>query len=186
MKKMSTLFSKDKNDLGRVIPMINPENDWVFDGKSNIKVTRKWDGTACSIIDGELYKRYDAKHGKKAPLGAIPCQEADLITGHHPHWVKCDRLNNADNWHFEAFDYAPFLEDGTYELCGPKIQGNPEKLKEHRLIKHGASELSQVVSLKFDVIKSYLSSTNIEGIVIHNLDDDRMCKIRKSDFGFKR
>jgi len=31
MKKISTLFKKDPNDLGRVINEINPENQWVFD-----------------------------------------------------------------------------------------------------------------------------------------------------------
>ena len=31
MKKISTLFKKDTNDLGRVINDMNPENQWVFD-----------------------------------------------------------------------------------------------------------------------------------------------------------
>lgn len=29
MKKISTLFKKDINNLGRVINKINPENEWV-------------------------------------------------------------------------------------------------------------------------------------------------------------
>src|SRR3990167_7297842 len=59
MKKISTLFKKDPNDLGRVINENNPENQWVFDGEGI--ATRKFDGTAGAIINGEPYKRYDCK-----------------------------------------------------------------------------------------------------------------------------
>src|SRR5687767_7547575 len=100
MRKISTLFKKDPKDLGRVINEINPENEWVFD--PGVKATRKYDGTACAVIDGFLYKRYDVKKGKNVPDGAIPCQDPDEITGHWPHWVKCDRDNPADRWHFAA------------------------------------------------------------------------------------
>jgi hypothetical protein len=185
MKKISTLFKKDPKDLGKVINEVNPENQWVFDGESI--PTRKYDGTACAIIDGLLYKRYDVKKGRQVPDNAIPCQEADEITGHWPHWVECDRNNSADIWHFKAFDYAPKLDDGTYELCGPKIQGNPEKLTEHYLVKHGAKELIGLVyPMTFDNLKQYLEVVDIEGIVFHHKSDDRMCKLRKSDFGIKR
>ena len=63
MKKISTLFKKNPENLGLVINEINPENQWVFDGEG--MPTRKFDGTACAIIDGELYKRYDVKKGKE-------------------------------------------------------------------------------------------------------------------------
>jgi hypothetical protein len=33
MKKISTLFKKDPNDLGRVINEVDPQNQWVIDGK---------------------------------------------------------------------------------------------------------------------------------------------------------
>jgi len=32
----------------------------------------------------------------------------------------------------------------------------------------------------------YLETANIEGIVFHHKYDDRMCKLRKSDFGLSR
>lgn len=32
MKKISTLYKKDPNDLSRVINEIAPENQWVIDG----------------------------------------------------------------------------------------------------------------------------------------------------------
>lgn len=185
MKKISTLFKKDPNDLGRVINEINLENEWVL---TCGKATRKYDGTACAIINGELYKRYDVKAGKEVPDGAIPCQNPDAVTGHWPHWVKCNRDNKADKWHFAALDIAPILSDGTYELCGPKIQGNPEQLSEHYLIAHGSgSKVLNFIDFSFESIKDYLTKWDIEGIVFHATDlSGRMCKIRKSDFGIKR
>ena len=191
MKKMTTLFKKDPNDLGRVINEVNPENQWVIDGEGI--ATRKFDGTACAIINGELYKRYDAKRGKKAPEGAIPCQEPDEITGHHPHWIKCDRNNPADQYHFEGLDRSKVLdwleqepnEINTFELIGEKLQGNPEKIAKHQLIMHGIEMYKDLVPT-WDSIKSFLESEDIEGIVFHHKTDSRMCKIRKSDFGIKR
>lgn len=182
MKKLSTLFKKNPENLGRVINEINPENEWVL--KFGIP-TRKFDGTSCAIIDGELYKRFDLKKGRTLPPNAIPCQEADEKSGHHPHWVKCDRSDNSNKWHFVAFDALENKEDGTYELCGKKVQGNPEKIQGHKLIKHGIEKLD-LINFDFERIKHFLTVTDIEGIVFHHLTDGRMCKIRKSDFGIKR
>lgn len=183
MKKISTLFAKDPSDLARVINKLNAENTWVMDGKAI--ATRKFDGTSTAIINGELFKRFDAKRGRSIPANAIPCQEADLITGHHPHWVKCDRTKSEDKHFFEGFDSLELKIDGTYELCGPKVQGNPEKLEKHTLVKHG-SEVLDFLSFDFDDLKIFLSENDIEGIVFHHISDERMCKLRKSDFGIKR
>jgi len=182
MKKLSTLFKKNPENLGRVINEINPENEWAL--KFGI-ATRKFDGTSCAIIKGELYKRFDLKKGRVLPPNAIPCQEPDEITGHHPYWIKCDRNDNSNKWHFVAFDELENKEDGTYELCGEKVQGNPENIEGHKLIKHGIEKLD-LINFDFDRIKHFLTVTNIEGIVFHHLTDSRMCKIRKSDFGIRR
>ncbi len=181
MKKISTLYKKNIENLALVINEVNPENEWVFtDGVP----TRKYDGTAAAIIAGELYKRYDVKKGKLVPEGAIPCQEPDSITGHWPHWVKCNRSSKEDKYFFQAFDVHHYINDGTYELCGPKVQGNPEKLSIHILLKHGAYKLF-ITDFSFEGLKKYFQENDIEGIVFHH-DDGRMCKIRKSDFGIKR
>ena len=100
MKKISTLFKKDPKDLGRVINEIDPQNEWALaDGRP----TRKRDGTSCAIINGDLYKRFDLKKGRTLPNGAIPCQDADRVTGHHPHWIPCDESSPSDKYHFEAY-----------------------------------------------------------------------------------
>lgn len=182
MKKISTLFKKDPNNLALIINEVNPENNWVFNPPTI--ATRKFDGTACAIIDGELYKRYDVKKGKRAPKNAIPCQKPDLITGHWPHWVKCIREDKSDQYHFEVFDLSK-LSDGTFELVGPKIQGNPEKYRSHQLIRHGYEVVPKITD--FEQLREYLTTHDIEGIVYHAEDlTGRMCKIRKSDFGLKR
>ncbi len=187
MKKITTLFKKDPNNLKLVTPEIDPENEWAIDLAVSVP-TMKLDGTACAVIDGKLYKRYDVKNGKAVPEGAIPCQEPDAVTGHWPHWIPCDRDNPADKWHFEAVENQAFsFKDGTYELCGPKIQGNPDGLKAHVLLRHGSLVLSDVTDLSFEGIRAYLANpdNDMEGIVFHHKQDGRMCKIRKSDFGFK-
>ena len=198
MEKISTLYKKDPNDLGRVINEVAPENSWVIEGDG--VATQKFDGTATAIIDGKLYKRYDVKlfkrkRGKvitftdeqikaKIPKGAIACQDADEKSGHWPHWVECDRNNPADKLHYEAFDADKF-EDGTYELCGEKVQGNPEKVTGHKLIKHGSVVLP-ITDFTFEGLRKYLETAEMEGIVFHHKKDGRMCKIRKSDFGIER
>lgn len=188
MKKISTLFKKDPNDLGRVINEINPENQWVFDGEGI--PTRKFDGTACAIIDNVLYKRYDVKHGKTVPPNAIPCQEPDLITGHWPHWVKVEKDKPEDKYIYEAYAYdlmMQFQKDGTFEAYGEKINGNNEKVEGHWMIRHGKVILPISQSqINFEGLKEFLTVTDIEGIVFHHKSDGRMCKLRKSDYGIKR
>ena len=186
MKKISTLFvinyTKNKGK-GTITEEIRPENSWVFEDLENVVATQKFDGTAALILNGELYKRYDAKADKQAPEGAIPCQEPDSITGHHPHWVKV--TNTKENKYFLECDLTG-LEDGTYEMCGEKVGTNPEKIKGHKLIKHG-SVILNIVELSFTNLKHYLSNpeNDIEGIVFHH-KDGRMCKLRKGDFNVKR
>ncbi len=203
MKKISTLYKKDPNNLARVIDEVNPENAWVFE--VDAIATRKFDGIACAIMDDialsesgvilskNLYKRYDVKKGKVAPDGAIPCQEPDAITGHHPHWVKCHRSDPNDKLFFEGFDALEYKEEGTYELCGESISTerfkanfNVEKIQGHKLIKHGSYVFPNISDLSFEGIRKFLEETDIEGIVFYHPTDGRMCKIRKKDFGIKR
>jgi hypothetical protein len=186
MKKMSTLFVVDyhkKGEPGKIHELVRPENNWVYT-EEGVRATRKFDGTAVAIIYGTLYKRYDSKHGKVAPEGAIPCCDPDPISGHHPHWVRCER--HKDKYFFEAFDMWLFWEDGTYELCGPKVGNNSENLFSHILIPHG-EHVIDLPNFEFSTIKDFLSDENndIEGIVFHG-KNGKMCKIRKTDFGIKR
>lgn len=124
MKKIPTLFERvfENHKIVDIKPVVTEDLKWVLNGEG--VATVKIDGACCSIINGELYKRYDAKKGKQPPEGAIPCCKADKITGHHPHWVKCDKNNPSDKWFFNAYKNTPEVKDGTYEAVGIHFQGN--------------------------------------------------------------
>lgn len=64
---------------------------------------------------------------------------------------------------------------------------DPEKIEGHKLIKHGSVILS-ITDFSFDSLRDYLLNpdNDIEGIVFHDKQGIRMCKLRKSDFGMKR
>lgn len=181
MKKIPTLFKREfeNHAVVNISKEVTPGFEWVLEGKGIATV--KWDGACCAIINGEFYKRYDAKHGKPIPQGAIKCQEAaDPVTGHLPCWIKCDRLNPGDKWFWTAFDKTNPPEDWTYEAIGPHFQSNPYHLEYDILKPHGKDIIE--VERSFDGIRSYLQSHSIEGIVFWK-DGEPKCKIKSKDFG---
>lgn len=189
MKKIPTLFKRvyDGHKIVGITPEVTEGMEWVLNGDGIATV--KWDGSCCAIINGELYKRYDAKKGKKPPEGAIPCCDPDPITGHHPHWVKCDRNNPADKWFFNALDrtdQAKIQNDNyrTYEAVGKHFNGNPYGWGDDILIPHGDMEINRNLTTTFNGIKKFLEENYIEGIVFW-LNGEPMCKIKRSDFGFE-
>lgn len=181
MKKIQSLFARNYDTDRLVRNEVVPGSEWVLAGEG--RATRKYDGTCCMVNGGELFKRYDAKKGKTPPTGFIPAQEPDPITGHWPGWLPVSDTDPADRYHIEAFVREAF-EDGTYELCGPKIQGNLEKMDRHMLIRHGNFVLPKCPR-DFEGLKEYLEKNDFEGIVFHH-SDGRMVKIKKKYFGFKR
>ncbi len=122
---------------------------------------------------------------KQAPDGWTPAQDVpDLITGHWPGWVEVSVNAPDDKWHVEAFNkFDKNQPEGTYELIGPKIQGNPYQIDEHTLIKHGCLTLFNVPT-DYDGLFQYLKDLNGEGVVWHH-PDGRMVKVKRTDFGLK-
>lgn len=184
MKKMPTLFKRqfENHEIIKCLNKVNEGCEWVLEGEGY--ATEKLDGTCCMIKDNQLYRRYDYKKGRILPTSAIPCQEvADPITGHWPHWLLCDRNNPQDQYHFIAFDKQKEWEDGTYELIGLHEQGNPYHLDTDILEKHGLRILNDVPRT-FEGLQKYLNEHYIEGIVFYK-ENGEMCKIKRTDFGFK-
>jgi hypothetical protein len=182
VKKIPTLFEREfsNHKVVGIKPNVTEGMEWVLEGEGI--ATIKLDGSCCAIINGEFYKRFDAKKGKKAPEGAIPCCEPDAVTGHHPHWVKCDRNNPADKWFWEAYDSMPIgYKDGTYEAVGKHFNGNPYNLRNDILVRHGEAEI--IVKRTFEDIKNCLEDLKIEGLVFWK-DGEPQCKIKRTDFGF--
>jgi len=219
MKKIPSIFFRDwEGDRSKVTDVHNPECQWVFDGEG--VPTRKWDGTCCMTRKEngsmKLYKRFDAKFDKKLgewknkPVDFIPCDEPDEITGHQPGWLPIDidaknkKIGKENKWFIMAWDlidplndkmyekYNPKQDEGTYELVGITINGNPENINGLYYIKHGFHPLS---SKYYDFTKNGITHDNLkrffkseegkmEGIVWHH-SDGRMAKIKRQDFGLE-
>jgi hypothetical protein len=161
---------------------VTPGCEWVFEGLG--VATRKWDGTACLVKDGVLYKRYDAKAGKPPPANGIPCEEApDPETGHWPHWAPVGD-EPASKWHLAAWNRLEEpLRDGTYELVGPHFAPHEEAISEAGLdvfVRHGAHPLGPPRT--FDGLKEFFEKNLMEGIVFW-LNGEPQCKIRRADYG---
>lgn len=175
MKKIPCLFVRDEK-TGLVLPEVRPGCEWVASGEG--QATAKWDGTACMVLGGRLYKRYDGKRGKKPPENFIPAQHPDE-GGHWPGWVPVGE-GPEDKYHRAAFHAQP---DGTYELVGPKVQSNPHNYPEHTLLRHGAEPMGKEGNARdYEALQSYLARIWYEGIVWHH-PDGRMAKLRRKDFG---
>lgn len=188
MQKIISLFMRDYEGTRHVFDAVVPGAEWVLAGEGI--ATQKHDGTCCLVRAGRLFKRYELKQGRVAPEGFEAAQgEADPVTGDLPGWVPVGE-GTEDRWHREAlallsppWTAAP-PADGTYELCGPKVQGNPEHVPNHCLVRHGSVVLDEVPRT-FDGLREYFAAHDIEGIVWHH-PDQRMVKLKGRDYGIRR
>lgn len=163
--------------------------EWVLDGEG--EATEKVDGTACAIINGVFYKRFDPRGTREIPRHSIPCQEAaDPITGSFPHWVRVDGSKSADRWFMRAWANTPWIGEmqdpatwGTYEAVGLHFQGNPYGLDDDFLERHGRIKVKDFPR-DFDGMREWFRVHPVEGIVFWK-DGQPQCKIKRSDFGFK-
>ena len=184
MRKIISLFQRNYDGDRLVRDEIVPGAEWV--GQGDGVATRKMDGTCCLVKDGKLYKRYEVKPGGTPPEGFVPANGIDENTGKQQGWLEVTGKSD-EKWHIEAWQHktSQAFPDGTYELLGPKIQGNPENIGMHVLIKHSEATQLEDCPRDFEGIKDYLNFNDIEGIVWHH-PDGRMVKIKTKDFGLKR
>lgn len=171
MHKMSSLFVRELEyapERGKPRPRYlatreyHPDAEWVANGEG--VATRKWDGTCCCFTKEGFFLR---RHKK----GWKPVVEGDANAHWHLDWAKANQ-------------YLWPLRPGTYELCGPKIQGNAEGFDELTMVKHG-EEVYPDAPRTFDELKDWLAERDIEGLVWHH-PDGSMIKIKKCDFGLPR
>jgi Family of unknown function (DUF5565) len=184
MKKIPTVFERDWNgDRSRVIDQVHAGCEWVLAGEG--VATRKIDGTSCLVRAGRLFKRREFRAGDAAPPD-FESLGTDSETGKTVGWVPVGD-GPEDRYHREAWTNVDELPDGTYELIGPKVQGNPENHQMHVLIRHGSGSAGPLgdVPRSFEALRDCLAAQDLEGIVFHH-PDGRMAKIKKRDFGFKR
>lgn len=187
MRKIPTIFERDWADPRHpIVDKPNPACAWVFAGEG--VATRKWDGTCCMVRDGRLWKRRELRRNEAAPAG-FELEQQDAETGKVVGWVPTG-AGPEDRWHQEAWtallaETSGPVPDGTFELIGPKVQGNPERATAHRLVAHADAPVLADSPLTFAGLRAFLAGQDIEGLVFH-LPDRRMGKIKLRDFGLKR
>lgn len=153
MKKIPTLFKRCPDDRRHVIAgEVTPGCEWVLAGEG--VATRKWDGTCWMLDDaGAWWARREVKPGKTPPPGWREI-DRDETTGKRVGWEPIEQSGFAKLWRevvrraakfpqypdppLDVIDWLP----GTYELVGPKINGNPEGLDVHDLEPHGSTFFS--------------------------------------------
>lgn len=180
MKKIPTLFRRDPDDMRYVTREPHPDCAWVFAGEG--VATRKYDGT-CTMFDGERWwARREVKPGKAAPSNFVQI-DYDEITGKTVGWEPVEQSAFA-KYHAEALEVtqagAKGWPTGTYELVGPKVNGNPEQVIRHYLWAHAAADVLDAPR-DFDALAAWLSKFEGEGIVWHH-PDGRMAKLKPKDF----
>jgi hypothetical protein len=186
IKKMPALFVIDRS-AHLATTDVNEPAAWIFNEAS--RPTYKKDGTSITVAeDGTIYARRAVKKGKKAPPGFIPA-ETDSYTGHTFGLEPIHQSGFA-----KMFDEAvgsQTLQPGTYELCGPKINGNPESLETHQLMPHGSETADDVPDMRtvpkeeaYETLKKLFSTykeRGIEGVVWWGANGKRT-KLRVNDF----
>jgi hypothetical protein len=161
MQKMVSLFVREGQPY-RAIDQYMPDAQWVADGHG--VATQKHDGTACAVFNGVLHCRRHRKF--------IPVTPEDKNCKWHNEWLEENDISTYEN--------------GTYELCGPNIQANPEGLDRITLIKHGSVQFDDAPRT-FNELRDWLAAKDIEGLVWHWYHPYReMIKIKKIDFGLGR
>lgn len=176
MKKIPTLFQRSE-DRRHITTAVLPGYEPILAGVAI--PTRKWDGT-CVKFDGDhWFCRREVKPGSAPPIGWVEVDH-DETTGKHVGW---EMAASSGFYKFlaEAIDGAGWAP-GTYELCGPKINGNPEGLPRHTLLRHGSSRLLGIEGPQtYQSLFQYLNSRPMEGIVWW-LDDAPVAKLKRKDF----
>lgn len=181
MKKIPTMFERDwAGDKSRVVDRIHAGCEWVAAGEG--VATRKIDGTSCRVEMGRLWKRRELRPGEPLPPH-FETADRDDETGKTIGWIPVGD-GPEDKWHREAFSQGEY-QDGTYELVGPKIQGNPEGFEVHTLVSHQQTGLVPMCPRTFEELREFFADSDIEGVVFHHRDG-RMAKVKLRDFGLKR
>ncbi|SDT57147.1 hypothetical protein SAMN04489716_4584 [Actinoplanes derwentensis] len=176
MQKIPTLFQRDPDDRKRVLPEANPVCQWVLDGEG--VATRKYDGT-CVLLDddGAWWARREVRPGRTRPPGYRPVMTDDN-TGKTVGWEPITQSSYA-RYHAEAIGGR--FQPGTYELIGEKINGNPEGVRGHQLVRHADADRLDVPR-DLDGLRTWLlAHPRFEGIVWHHADG-RRAKIKYRDF----
>jgi hypothetical protein len=183
MKKIPTVYIRDDADRSKVTDEVNPSCQWVLDGEG--VPTRKYDGTCVMLDDhGRWWARREVKPGKTPPPN-YQGEQHDEVTGKTVGWEPIEQSPFV-RFHAEALanHWTDTPTPGTYELIGPKIQGNPEREPRHRLQSHSEAQIPPGITLSQDPKELVRNVADLgwEGAVWHH-EDGRMAKLKARDLG---
>lgn len=182
VRKIPTVFVRDPDDRKRLTREIEAGCEWVIDGEGI--ATRKYDGT-CMMLDdaGSWWARREVKRGRTAPLG-FRALGTDPRTGKTVGWEPADQ-SPFHRYLLDAIDVSGTYGAGTYELCGPRVNKDPESFGHHVLVSHWAAERVRGLDgpRTYDLVESVLGAPDFrwEGVVFHH-PDGRMAKVKRKDF----
>lgn len=178
MEKIPTIFEREVGGSNLAIDVKARGIDWFWDGEG--VATRKWDGEPVLVQNRKLYKRLVLRRVQELHVEFIPCGPPDPVTGTRVGWTPVTDAPG-DIW----FHSAPLpIVNGTYELIGPRVRNNPERVSKQMFVMHGLNTLKGVPR-DYAGLKDFLRVTDLEGVVWWR-GDNSYCKIKKTDFGFKR
>lgn len=180
MKKIPTLYVRRNYDRRHVINgLVYSGCEWVLDPASGAVATRKFDGI-CMMLDegGQWWTRRTVRPRRSAPPRFVQVEESKQGTCYG--WVPVEdspyvglvtqALNAPD---------APRLP-GTYELCGPRVNLNPEGFTEHHLVLHGSEQIDALDAHDVEALMVRCLNAGWEGVVWHH-PDGRMAKLKVRD-----
>lgn len=193
MNKIPTLFVRNPDNMREILPQLHPDCGWVLVGEGI--ATRKYDGTCVlarrvlgsPTAEVEWFARREVKPNQTAPASFEPIS-TDEVTGKIMGWIPYQESGFA-RYLDEVISQDRYYGPGTYELCGPKINSNPERFDQHTLIRHADAErhpwyddLPPDPAEAFEFLRHELQdSPGYEGVVWHH-PDGRMAKLKRRDF----
>jgi hypothetical protein len=183
MEKIPTLFERD--DHFRVVDRPRAECAWVFEGEGS--ATEKLDGAnvRLTVRSGQLVRLEKRRNPSKIQ------KQQGIVDGWY---ADADEHSAEDKWLLtaaRATDVSGW-PDGEHpcEALGPRIQGNPLALDDHRCVPFNVQAPQYpAVPRDYSGLRDYLAELDsrfapghlAEGIVFHH-PDGRRAKIKRKDF----
>jgi hypothetical protein len=179
VKKIQTIFNRPESQK-----LVIPEPTEAYQLCVLSIPTLKRDGAAAMVLNGTLYRRRICPIDKVPPKGFV---EVEVFGNKRYGWILPDPTNPEDKYYLSV--ECP-LVDGTYELIGPKVQGNAERELNRKFVLHGSEELPTApvptgdVPRDFERLKTYFDLNHLEGIVYWK-NGSPVGKIKRRDFGYR-
>lgn len=194
MKKIPMLFTLEFDEKGNSTVNFDKFNDKAIAAltSGDATPTQKVDGTAMMLDDdGNWWARRIVKPGKKIPADFLEVT-FDENTGKRVGWIPAQDSPFAKFWR-KALDNADGeFVPASYELIGPKVNGNPENVEKDTLVQHGTQPLEGFPSVgemlgadnAHDLLEPIFADFRERGIegVVWWVNGEPVVKLRAKDF----